>query len=43
METSDLDGFLGALPAIAAATRAGIQSLDTPDAGLEAVFDYLVG
>jgi ABC-2 type transport system ATP-binding protein len=43
VETSDLDGFLGALPAIAASARAGIQSLDTPDAGLEAVFDYLVG
>ncbi len=43
VETSDLDGFLASLPGIAASTRAGIQSLDTPDAGLEAVFDYLVG
>ena len=43
VETSDLDGFLAALPALAADARAGIRSLCTPDAGLEAVFDYLLG
>ena len=42
VETFDLEGFLAALPAAAARSRAGIRSLDTPDAGLEAVFDYLV-
>jgi ABC-2 type transport system ATP-binding protein len=42
IETSDLEGFLAALPAVAARARAGIRSLETPDAGLEAVFDYLV-
>jgi len=42
VETHDLEGFLAALPRTAAAVRAGIQSLETPDAGLEAVFAYLV-
>jgi ABC-2 type transport system ATP-binding protein len=42
LETTDLERFYDALPAIAAAERAGIESLETPDAGLEAVFDYLV-
>jgi ABC-2 type transport system ATP-binding protein len=42
IETSDLEGFYSALPAIAVAERAGIQSLEATDAGLEAVFDYLV-
>jgi len=42
VETHDLEGFLAALPKTAAATRAGIRSLETPDAGLEAVFEYLV-
>ena len=42
VETHDLEGFLRALPRTAAAVRAGIQSLETPDAGLEAVFEYLV-
>jgi len=42
VETFDLEGFLAALPAAAARSRAGIRSLETPDAGLEAVFDYLV-
>lgn len=43
LETYDIDGFFRALPDIARAERAGIQSLETADAGLEAVFDYLVG
>jgi len=42
IETFDLEGFLAALPAAAARSRAGISSLETPDAGLEAIFDYLV-
>jgi len=42
VETADLDGFLAALPGIANEARAGIQSLETPDAGLDAVFDDLV-
>jgi ABC-2 type transport system ATP-binding protein len=42
VDTSDLEGFLAALPAAAAAAQAGIRSLETPDASLEAVFDYLV-
>jgi len=42
VDTSDLEGFLTALPAAAAAAQAGISSLETPDASLEAVFDYLV-
>ena len=43
VETADLDGFQRALPRVAVDTRAGIHSVETPDAGLEAVFDYLVG
>lgn len=42
LETADLEGFLDELPAVAASQRAGIRSLETPDASLEAVFDYLV-
>jgi hypothetical protein len=43
VETRDLEALYDRLPAIAAAERAGIESLESPDAGLEAVFDYLVG
>jgi ABC-2 type transport system ATP-binding protein len=43
LETRDVDGFFARLPAIADAERAGILALESPDAGLEAVFDYLVG
>ncbi len=42
LETYDIDRFFEELPRIAAAERAGIQRLETVDAGLEAVFDYLV-
>jgi ABC-2 type transport system ATP-binding protein len=42
LETTDLERLQSELPRIAVEERAGIQSLDTPDAGLEAVFDYLV-
>jgi ABC-2 type transport system ATP-binding protein len=42
VETHDLEGFLAARPRAAAGARAGIESLATPDAGLEAVFEYLV-
>lgn len=43
LETYDIEGFFRALPEIARTERAGIQSMETADAGLEAVFDYLVG
>jgi ABC-2 type transport system ATP-binding protein len=43
VETHDLGDFLERLPAVCAASRAGVRSLDCPDASLEAVFDYLVG
>ena len=42
VETSDLEGFLAGLGPVARETKAGIRSLETPDAGLDAVFDYLV-
>jgi ABC-2 type transport system ATP-binding protein len=42
LETSDIEKLFAALPGIAAEARAGIQSLEATDAGLEAVFDYLV-
>lgn len=43
LETFDLERFHAELPAIAARERAGIRTLASTDAGLEAVFDYLVG
>lgn len=43
IETFDIERFFEELPAIAASEHAGIQQLETMDAGLEAVFDYLVG
>jgi len=42
LETSDIERLFADLPRIAAQVRAGIQSLEATDAGLEAVFDYLV-
>lgn len=42
LETSDVERLFTDLPRIAAEARAGIQSLEATDAGLEAVFDYLV-
>jgi ABC-2 type transport system ATP-binding protein len=42
LETADVDRLFDELPAIAARERAGIQTLEATDAGLEAVFDYLV-
>ncbi len=42
-ETRDVDGLFGALPALADRLQAGVQSLDSSDDDLEAVFDYLVG
>ncbi|MEO6595635.1 MAG: ABC transporter ATP-binding protein [Planctomycetota bacterium] len=42
VETTDLARFEAELPRIAVDERAGITSLDMPDAGLEAVFDYMV-
>ena len=43
VETGDVDTFFRDLPALAAELGAGILSLESPDASLEAVFDYLVG
>ena len=43
LETYDLASFHAELPRIATRERAGIQTLESTDAGLEAVFDYLVG
>jgi len=43
VETFDLGRFHAELPRIAARERAGIQTLESTDAGLDAVFDYLVG
>jgi ABC-2 type transport system ATP-binding protein len=42
LETSDIEKLFADLPRIAARVQAGIQSLEATDAGLEAVFDYLV-
>ena len=42
IETRDLDDLCGSLPAMAGEVRAGIKSLESSDASLEAVFDYLV-
>ena len=43
VETGDLERFFAQLTPVAAAERAGIQTIESSDAGLEAVFDYLVG
>ena len=43
VETHEIESFLARLTAIAAEEKAGIKSLESPDASLEAVFDYLVG
>jgi len=43
VETSDLPELLRALTPIAAAERVGLEEIQSPDASLEAVFDYLVG
>ncbi len=42
IETTDLERFFGELTPIAAQARAGVTSLESHDASLEAVFDYLV-
>jgi ABC-2 type transport system ATP-binding protein len=43
VETRDIARFFEHLTPAAAEVRAGIRSLESPDASLEAVFDYLVG
>ena len=43
VETRNLDDLYRRLPALASKLRAGIRSMDSTDANLEAVFDYLVG
>ena len=42
IETADLEGFLAGFGSVANEARAGVTALETSDAGLEAVFDYLV-
>jgi ABC-2 type transport system ATP-binding protein len=42
LETRDLAAFQSDFPAIAARERAGVRSVESADASLEAVFDYLV-
>ncbi|MEZ6013500.1 MAG: ABC transporter ATP-binding protein [Planctomycetota bacterium] len=42
IETRDLAAFQAEFPALAARERAGVRSLESGDASLEAVFDYLV-
>lgn len=42
IETRDVRAFFGHLTLLAAELRAGIESLESVDAGLESVFDYLV-
>ncbi len=43
IETRDIRAFHSDLPALASRTRSGIASLESSDASLDAVFDYLVG
>lgn len=43
VQTRDIAGLTEALPPLAAELRVGIQSLESSDASMEAVFDYLVG
>jgi len=43
VETGDIERFFERLTPVAAEERAGIRTIESPDAGLEAVFDYLVG
>ena len=43
VETHDLERFFGELTELAARERAGITGVESHDANLEAVFDYLVG
>jgi hypothetical protein len=42
VETFELERFFEALTRIAAELRVGVTSLESHDASLEAVFDYLV-
>jgi len=43
IETGDLEDFCRRLPPLVAELEAGIKSIESSDASLEAVFDYLVG
>ncbi len=43
VETRDVETFFKDLPALATELGVGIKSLESPDADLEAIFDYLVG
>jgi hypothetical protein len=43
VETRDLEAFQAQFTRAAAEERAGVRTLESSDASLEAVFDYLVG
>jgi hypothetical protein len=43
VETTDLKALHRALPGIVAQEAPGVVAMESTDAGLEAVFDYLVG
>jgi len=43
LETIDIERFFRELPHVVNETRAGVTSLESHDASLDAVFDYLVG
>ena len=43
VETRDIERFLTEFTRVAAEERAGVRTLESTDASLEAVFDYLVG
>jgi ABC-2 type transport system ATP-binding protein len=43
VETRDIERFMQEFTRVAAEERAGVRTLESPDASLEAVFDYMVG
>jgi ABC-2 type transport system ATP-binding protein len=43
VETRDIERFMQEFTGVAAEERAGVRTLESPDASLEAVFDYMVG
>ena len=43
LETRDLTAFERDLPSVVERTRPGLRSLESADASLEAIFDYMVG
>lgn len=43
VQTRSIEAFFNQLTSVVAEDRVGLRGLESPDAGLEAVFDYLVG